>query len=72
MAAALYGELDLDTKLDYYDQRSKLSEEDYKQRLKTSTTLYVGNLSFYSTESQILELFSKCGIVKNLHMGLNG
>jgi nuclear cap-binding protein subunit 2 len=27
--------------------------------LETSTTLYVGNLSFYTTEEQIYELFSK-------------
>jgi nuclear cap-binding protein subunit 2 len=27
-----------------------LSPEDYKERLKISTTLYVGNLSFYTVE----------------------
>jgi hypothetical protein len=29
-------------------------------KLKDATTLYVGNLSFYTTEEQIHELFSKC------------
>ena len=28
-------------------------------KLKDATTLYVGNLSFYTTEEQIHELFSK-------------
>lgn len=36
-----------------------------------STTLYVGNLSFYTTEEQIHELFSKCGDVKRIIMGLD-
>lgn len=29
-------------------------------KLKDATTLYCGNLSFYTTEEQIHELFSKC------------
>ncbi|KAK5956913.1 nuclear cap binding complex subunit [Knufia fluminis] len=29
--------------------------------LKDATTIYVGNLSFYTTEEQIHELFSKYG-----------
>jgi len=32
--------------------------------LETTTTLYVGNLSFYTTEEQIHELFSKHIILK--------
>ncbi|RMZ75801.1 hypothetical protein DV738_g5296, partial [Chaetothyriales sp. CBS 135597] len=39
--------------------------------LDTATTLYVGNLSFYTTEEQIHELFSKCGDIKRLVMGLD-
>uniref|UniRef100_U3J269 Nuclear cap-binding protein subunit 2 n=1 Tax=Anas platyrhynchos platyrhynchos TaxID=8840 RepID=U3J269_ANAPP len=39
--------------------------------LKISSTLYVGNLSFYTTEEQIQELFSKCGDVKRIVMGLD-
>lgn len=38
---------------------------------RTSCTLYVGNLSFYTTEEQIFELFSKCGDVKRIIMGLD-
>ena len=41
------------------------------EKLKDATTLYVGNLSFYTTEEQIHELFSKCGEVKRLVMGLD-
>jgi len=36
-----------------------------------STTLYVGNMSFYTTEEQIYELFGKCGEVKRVVMGLD-
>ncbi|CAJ0921666.1 6900_t:CDS:2 [Entrophospora sp. SA101] len=39
--------------------------------LANSTTLYVGNLSFYTTEEQIYELFSKAGEIKRIIMGLD-
>ncbi|OXU19132.1 hypothetical protein TSAR_002796 [Trichomalopsis sarcophagae] len=39
--------------------------------LKTSTTLYVGNLSFYTTEQQVYEVFLKCGDIKRIIMGLD-
>jgi len=39
--------------------------------LDTTSTLYVGNLSFYTTEEQIYELFSKCGEIKKITMGLD-
>ncbi|ERS99769.1 nuclear cap-binding protein subunit 2 [Sporothrix schenckii 1099-18] len=39
--------------------------------LANATTLYVGNLSFYTTEEQVYELFSKCGEIKRLIMGLD-
>ncbi|KAI0128412.1 nuclear cap binding protein subunit 2 [Xylariales sp. AK1849] len=39
--------------------------------LKNATTLYVGNLSFYTTEEQVYDLFSKCGEIKRLIMGLD-
>lgn len=34
---------------------------DVKEKLASSSTLYVGNLSFYTSEEQIYELFSKVG-----------
>ena len=36
-----------------------------------SSTLYVGNLSFYTTKEQIYDLFSRCGDIKNVYMGLD-
>ena len=70
-AVSLYKDLEVATKSDYYDRRSGLSEDDYKRRLATSTTLYVGNLSPFTTESQLLAYFGTVGAVRNLHMGLN-
>ncbi|KAK2593768.1 nuclear cap binding complex subunit [Conoideocrella luteorostrata] len=46
-------------------------EEPKADPLQNSTTLYVGNLSFYTTEEQVYELFSKCGEIKRLIMGLD-
>lgn len=48
-----------------------LGPEEYKLKLQLSTTLYVGNLSFYTYEAQLLEFFTQCGTVLNLIMGLN-
>ncbi|KAL1964953.1 hypothetical protein VTN77DRAFT_6153 [Rasamsonia byssochlamydoides] len=45
--------------------------EDPLVALENATTLYVGNLSFYTTEEQIHELFAKCGEIKRLVMGLD-
>lgn len=39
--------------------------------LSTTATLYVGNLSFFTTEEQIYELFGKCGEIKRIIMGLD-
>lgn len=44
---------------------------DPMDKLQNATTLYVGNLSFYTTEEQIHELFGKCGGIKRLIMGLD-
>jgi len=35
----------------YYDRKSGLSPSSYHKRLNLSTTLYLGNLSFFTTES---------------------
>lgn len=48
-----------------------IEEEKVKEALKISSTLYVGNLSFFTTEEQIYELFSKCGEIKRIIMGLD-
>jgi len=60
------------TKLsDYRDQLFKGTQQDLELRLVTTATLYIGNLSFYTREYQIHELFSKCGDVKKITMGLD-
>merc|ERR1712165_239923 len=55
----------------YRDQHFKGSRNDQERLLRDSTTLYVGNLSFYTTEEQLYELFGKCGDVKRIIMGLD-
>jgi RNA recognition motif-containing protein len=40
--------------------RERSPQAEFEDKLKDATTLYVGNLSFYTTEEQIHELFSKC------------
>ena len=47
------------------------SIEEQEELLEKSTTLYVGNLSFYTKEEQIYELFMMCGDVKRVIMGLD-
>ncbi|KAF9875520.1 nuclear cap binding protein subunit 2 [Colletotrichum karsti] len=72
----------LDRPSAYYQSRNKRrrdhrgDDEDAKPEpaedpLADATTLYVGNLSFYTTEEQVYELFSKCGEIKRLVMGLD-
>eukprot|EP00455_Lapot_gusevi_P046333 TRINITY_DN6081_c0_g3_i2.p1 TRINITY_DN6081_c0_g3~~TRINITY_DN6081_c0_g3_i2.p1 ORF type:complete len:252 (-),score=44.94 TRINITY_DN6081_c0_g3_i2:265-1020(-) len=39
--------------------------------LEVSAFLYVGNISFYTTEEQLYEYFSRTGEVKRIIMGLN-
>ncbi|KZN92655.1 Nuclear cap-binding protein subunit [Penicillium chrysogenum] len=53
------------------DEDEPQQEEKPDEKLKNATTLYVGNLSFYTTEEQIHELFAKCGEIKRLVMGLD-
>lgn len=40
----------------YRDRRFEGNQEQFEQALRTSTTVYVGNLSFYTTEEQIYEV----------------
>lgn len=41
------------------------------EKAHVSATVYVGNLSFYTTEEQVYELFSKVGPVRRVIMGLD-
>lgn len=53
------------------DHNGDEPEQPPEDPLANATTLYVGNLSFYTTEEQVYELFSKCGEIKRLVMGLD-
>ena len=46
-------------------------KEEQERLLLSSTTLYIGNMSFYTTEEQVYELFNRCGDVKRVIMGLD-
>lgn len=55
----------------YRDQKFKGTKTEQERLLGQSSTLYIGNLSFYTTEEQIHELFSRAGDVKRIIMGLD-
>ncbi|KAI1286922.1 Nuclear cap-binding protein subunit 2 [Halotydeus destructor] len=55
----------------YRDKDFKGSRTEQEKELTESTTLYVGNLSFYTSEEQIYELFGKCGDIKRVIVGLD-
>ncbi|KAF8921447.1 hypothetical protein CPB85DRAFT_1548348 [Mucidula mucida] len=67
----------LDQPSNYKDSQQRLDRQRQNEMLGKSTTLYVGNLSFYTTEEQIYELFAKCttpedgGGIKRIIMGLD-
>jgi len=67
--AHLYQELSPITQ--YFDKKSGFTKDKWFEALRVSRTLYIGNMSFYTTEEQIMELFSKCGEVRKVTMGLN-
>ncbi|PIN11439.1 Nuclear cap-binding protein complex, subunit CBP20 (RRM superfamily) [Handroanthus impetiginosus] len=55
----------------YRDRRFPGTQEEFDEALQTSTTVYVGNMSFYTTEEQVYELFSRAGEIKKIIMGLD-
>ncbi|TCD68886.1 nuclear cap binding complex subunit [Steccherinum ochraceum] len=67
----------LDQPSNYKDSQSRMDRLRQQDALSRSSTLYIGNLSFYTTEEQIYELFSKCaspeegGGIKRIIMGLD-
>eukprot|EP01054_Gregarina_sp_Poly1_P009586 Gregarina_sp_Poly_1__9585@NODE_605_length_7202_cov_256_472039_g465_i0_p5_GENE_NODE_605_length_7202_cov_256_472039_g465_i0NODE_605_length_7202_cov_256_472039_g465_i0_p5_ORF_typecomplete_len136_score13_68RRM_1/PF00076_22/1_3e18RRM_5/PF13893_6/1_3e08RRM_8/PF11835_8/2e05RRM_7/PF16367_5/0_00074Nup35_RRM_2/PF14605_6/0_004RRM_Rrp7/PF17799_1/0_025RRM_occluded/PF16842_5/0_5PHM7_cyt/PF14703_6/1_5e03PHM7_cyt/PF14703_6/0_54_NODE_605_length_7202_cov_256_472039_g465_i038394246 len=67
--ASLYR--DLVNRPAYWDRKSVKSPEEWFGALIDSTTLYVGNLSFYVSEEQVYEIFSTCGNVTRVVIGLN-
>ncbi|VDN52998.1 unnamed protein product [Dracunculus medinensis] len=55
----------------YIYQIFKGTLQEQEERLLRSSTLYIGNLSYYTTEEQVYELFSRAGDVKRIIMGLD-
>ncbi|KAI6190650.1 Nuclear cap-binding protein subunit 2 [Aphelenchoides bicaudatus] len=55
----------------YRDQRFGGSMREQESLLSNSTTLYVGNLSYFTTEEQVYELFSRAGDVRRVIMGID-
>ncbi|KAL0224233.1 hypothetical protein P9112_003623 [Eukaryota sp. TZLM1-RC] len=47
------------------------TKEEIESLLAVTITLYVGNLSFYTSEEQIHALFSHAGRIKRIIMGFN-
>jgi nuclear cap-binding protein subunit 2 len=52
---------------EYYTKRKNFDLE----KLNTSKTLYIGNLSFYTNQIQLYEFFSQCGKIDKIIMGVN-
>ena len=50
--------------------RTRCFDDAFRQAGKSST-LYVGNLSFYTSEEQVAALLGRCGRVKKVIMGLH-
>lgn len=55
----------------YWDRKTYSSYDEQIRATAESSTLYVGNLSFFTSEIQIYELFSRVGNVKRVIMGLD-
>lgn len=55
----------------YYDRQSGLTLEEYHTTIEKSCCLYVGNLSYFTTEAQIYDFFNRAGEVKRVVMGLD-
>ena len=62
---------DVSVKSLYRDRKFSGDNRDWQRSLEQSTTLYIGNLSFYTTEEQLYALFGRVGEVKRVVMGLD-
>eukprot|EP00899_Mesostigma_viride_P026590 jgi/Mesvir1/7115/Mv09219-RA.1 len=61
----------LTTLSQYRDRRFRGTQAEFEAALLQSCTVYVGNLTFFTTEEQIHEVFSKAGEIKRIVMGLD-
>ncbi|SOV11428.1 nuclear cap-binding protein, putative [Plasmodium sp. gorilla clade G2] len=55
----------------YFDRALCNDYEEWQDKIRESKTVYIGNLSIYTTQQQIYEHMSKAGDVENIIMGLH-
>ena len=67
MAKELYSKTKEEEISPYYKYKENID----KEILKISSTVYIGNLSYNTTEAQLYQLFSFCGKIKRVILGLN-
>ncbi len=67
MAKELYSKTIEEEICPYYKYKENID----KEKLKNSSTIYIGNLCFKTTETQLYQIFSFCGKIKRVIMGLN-
>lgn len=58
-------------KRQYRDKQFLGGEQEWRKKLDNSSTVYVGNLSCYTNEYQLYELFTRAGSIKRIIMGLD-
>lgn len=70
--------LDLSPSAAYVDRKAQnaaaspeIFHEVRRKQFAKSTTVYVGNLGYYTTESQLRALFERCGAIADVVLGLN-
>ncbi|CAL1140539.1 unnamed protein product [Cladocopium goreaui] len=55
----------------YVDKKTGYNPKKWAEAIKVTRTVYVGNMAFCTREEQVYALFSKCGDIKRVIMGLN-
>lgn len=55
----------------YFDRKYTGTEDDYYRDILISGTIYIGNISKSIKESQLYMLFSQCGTIQRVIMGLD-
>jgi nuclear cap-binding protein subunit 2 len=69
-AAALYAHRKPEKHM-YWDRKQFTTRQEQVEALEAATTVYVGNMSFFTTEAQLYELFGAAGRVRRVIMGLH-
>ena len=55
----------------YWDRQTYGSFDEHLKAMRIATTIYIGNLSFFTTEWQLHETFSTVGDITRIVMGLD-